>query len=404
MRVLYLTVHYPYPLNNGGNIRQFNFIKELARSHTITLLSLSGPIFPADATALAALAPFTEDAIGFEVDPRPVSVWRKAIRRLRWHLATEAVEEAVQRLAVGARDLQAQQPFDAVVVSGLSLLPALDALPSLPAVIDVCDSLSALIRTKARLSRRAAGIVYLLDYLRVRQTERQACARGTRLLFAARRDREAVMRPRDSGRGVVLPTGVDTDHWTRTTSDLGHKTVVFTGALDYKPNGDAALHLLQDIMPLVWRDEPDTRLLLVGKNPEPVLVAAAAHPRVQLTGEVPQVRPFVEQGSVFAAPVRFGAGIQTKLLEAMSMELPAVASPLAAGGLVAEDGQLPPLTVATTTEEFAARLVERLREVDAGGQPHREGRRYVVDNFGWPSVGKRLDRALRDAVDVATID
>src|SRR5262249_35119838 len=146
------------------------------------------------------------------------------------------------------------------------------------------------------------------------------------------------------------------------TSKLGANTIAFTGAMDYPPNTDAALYLVETILPLVQRAIPDARALIVGRDPPARLARAGQRPGVTVTGFVDDVRPYLEQATVFAARLRSGAGIQNKVLEALAMELPVIASPLAADGLRTEDGQTPPAQIVRGVQEFADQIVRALRE------------------------------------------
>jgi glycosyltransferase involved in cell wall biosynthesis len=113
-----------------------------------------------------------------------------------------------------------------------------------------------------------------------------------------------------------------------------------------------------------------------------------------VTGFVPDVRPYLEAASVFAAPLRFGAGIQNKLLEALAMELPVVASTLAIDGLRVGEAT-PPAVVADDAAAMADRIVETLETVRADPTPNAAGRAYVDSWFRWETSGRLLDAILR---------
>jgi glycosyltransferase involved in cell wall biosynthesis len=119
---------------------------------------------------------------------------------------------------------------------------------------------------------------------------------------------------------------------------------------------------------------------------------------VTVTGFVEDVRPYLEQATVFAAPLRFGAGIQNKVLEAMAMEVPVVASPLAADGLRTEDGLQPPVQVARGAHDFSDRVIRRLRERASNASPDRAARQYLEAHFVWRRSAEKLDQVLRSVV------
>jgi glycosyltransferase involved in cell wall biosynthesis len=194
----------------------------------------------------------------------------------------------------------------------------------------------------------------------------------------------------------VVPNGVDIDHWTRRKPVLG-STIVFCGNLRYHANSDAALHLVTDVMPRVWRKRPHAEVVVVGRDPAPAFRRAVRSPRVTVTGLVPDVRPYLDDAAVFVAPMRFGAGVQNKVLEAMSMEVPVVASPLAAGGLHI-GGQDPPVAVRHDPDSMAAQIIERLDVVASNPSPDRAARDWVTDRFVWTRSARQVADAVRMAM------
>ena len=389
MHLLYLTSNLPFPLM-AGHLRYYHFMRELAARHSITLLSLTGADFrPEHARAFDGIAtvrtfPRADEAhlLG--------RVFKEDVR-LFW-----AIEPAMRALREAAREEAAARRVDACVICGKRVLAAALALRGIPLVADVCDAESLRVEARLRHARLFDRPRLLAGRELLRRMERAVARRADRLLFAAPRDRDAVVRPTDP-RAVILPNGVDAQWWHRRTAERGPGTLVFTGAMHYRPNADAALRLVRDILPRVRRRVPDARLLIVGRNPSAELLAAGRQPGVTVTGLVEDVRPFLEEATVFVAPLRWASGIQNKVLEAMAMELPVVTSSAAADGLFAADGERPPIDVVDDDDGLAAAAVRRLEENDR--TPVAEVRRFVERHFSWRTHGLRLERVLQDAVD-----
>ena len=389
MRVLYLTNNFPYPLTSGY-LRHYFLIKELSRWHEVTLLSLAKPHFRDEHAR--ALEPFAEAVMAFPAPAQP-SRWHKGARRL---LALVRPRPEVLKMRAVVGRLAAEKQYD-VIVSGKYTFPAVEPLlrRGVPLVADMCDATSARIRRTAQYAPWLKRPFLALEYLHVRQIERQLMRVADHSIFISCRDREDVLGADTRARTTIVPNGVDLAYWQRSAPRLGYRTIVFTGAMGYRPNTDAALYLIQEILPAVERQIPDVRLLIVGKEPPPALRQAGQRPNVTVTGFVEDVRPYLEQATVFAAPLRFGAGMQNKVLEAMAMEVPVVASPLAADGLRTEEGHVPPLQVAADTDGFVDALVRTLQEREANPEPDREARRFVERHFVWEESGAKLDRVLR---------
>lgn len=391
MRVLYLTNGFPFPLTSGY-LRHYYLIRELSQWHRITLLSVVGPSFRSE--HVEALRPYTERVLTFRSSGRGRS---RAGKALAWAKAALLGQAAGQAMRAAIRQLLAEERFDAVLFSGKETLAAIDGLRTPPVVADFTDAASLRLRGQIAVSGGPRRLALHLKLRRMRRLEQRILARAAHSLLASARDRDALVGGAHPAMTVV-PNGVDTAYWQRRASTLGQGTLVFTGAMNYAPNVDAALHLIRDILPLVQRELPATRALIVGHSPRPALVAEGTRPGVTVTGFVDDVRPYLEQATVFVAPLRFGAGIQNKLLEAMAMEVPVIASPLAAQGLHTEDGMAPPLRVASTPEGFAEAICAELRARAADPAPDAEARRFVMAHFDWQVSARRVHEVLTKVV------
>jgi len=376
MRIAYVTAELPYPLTSGY-LRHFHFIQALSRAHGVSLLSLSrrAPIPP---EAPAALRPMLERLEVFGSGsghlPRVVRLRRAAVEL--------------------GRSLASLAAVDVVLFSGKDTFPALRAVGELPLVIDICDAASLRLRGELAVSgwrRRGQVAVRLAELERV---ERRLAARSAHLIFASERDRAAL----GARHGTVVPNGVDLRYWTRRAPPASTPTVAFSGALAYRPNHDAAMRLVTRVLPLVRERVPEVRLVLAGRDPLPELRAAArGRPEISVTGTCPDLRPRLEEAAVYCAPLRFAAGIQNKLLEALAMELPVVTTPVAADGLRAA-GEAPPLVAAHDDEQIAAAVAGLLGDAAGRAAVGAAGRRYVERHFSWERSAAALEAVLLNAV------
>ncbi|MDQ3146632.1 MAG: hypothetical protein M3R01_06805, partial [Actinomycetota bacterium] len=261
MRLLYVTGGFPWPLTSGY-LRHWFLMRELAARHEITLLSLVGADHtPEDVEALADL---TTGVHTFPTTSRSRSKVRKAGARLRSLTPGARAGDPAHRLGRAAAELIAAEHHDAVVFSGKRTGPALASLGDLPVVTDLCDATSARIRGSLRHLGPTELPAALLDFAQVSRVERRLVERSDHVLFASWRDLEAVLGTGPAPAATVVPNGVDTAYWHREDAPLGADSVVFTGAMDYAPNDDAARFLIEQIMPLVRRARPAAHLSLVG--------------------------------------------------------------------------------------------------------------------------------------------
>ena len=165
--------------------------------------------------------------------------------------------------------------------------------------------------------------------------------------------------------------------------------MAFIGGYLHPPNTDAAMRLIETIMPAVREQRPGLELRLIGSDPGPEMKAAAG-PDDVITGRVPDAVPFMAEAPLMVLPLRLGGGMRVKLLEAMAAGKPIVASRLAAAGLDVEDGVQ--MVFAETDEEFAAAILSLIDDQDALDRLGVEARRWAVENLGWDSRVREYER------------
>ncbi len=192
---------------------------------------------------------------------------------------------------------------------------------------------------------------------------------------------------------TVLPNGVDVDHFTTSGEAQRHPhTAVFTGVMDYEPNVDGVCWFVEHCWPALRARFPDARFLIVGSKPVPKVQALAQQPGITVTGRVPTTPPFFDQAAVAVAPLRLARGVQNKVLEAMSMALPVVASPQAAQGL----GDVPPGTL--TTADGAEATIRATADLFADPVRARAVGKaagiWVRQHWRWERMYERLDSLL----------
>jgi sugar transferase (PEP-CTERM/EpsH1 system associated) len=239
-------------------------------------------------------------------------------------------------------------------------------------------------------------LVYRLEARWAGRYERRIAARFDKCLLISAKDVAALGDPRP-GNVLVSPHGVDYRYFTSTgrgPEEDGH--IVFTGNMAYPPNVDAVEWFVRDILPLVLEEEPEARLTIVGADPLPSVVALGIDPAVEVTGRVPDLRPFMDRARVAIDPLRVGAGLQNKVLEGMSMSLPMVITTVANEGIRAEPGRQ--VVVADTPEGFARAVVDLLRDDVRRTSIGEAARRFIVEGWSWEKHFDDLEREMSSLV------
>jgi glycosyltransferase involved in cell wall biosynthesis len=167
--------------------------------------------------------------------------------------------------------------------------------------------------------------------------------------------------------------------------------------MSYHANVTMTLHLVHEIMPHVWQQRPEAKLLVVGKDPAREIQALAQNPNIVVTGTVDALPPYLQKATVAVAPITYGAGIQNKILEAMGCGTPVVTTPQAVSALCIEPGR--DLLVADSPESYAQAILSVLANPQRQEELGRNGRLYVEQHHHWPNVAARLETIYAEAID-----
>jgi glycosyltransferase involved in cell wall biosynthesis len=397
MNILCVTSNFEHPVM-GGSTRYYHFIKAWSQRHRITLLARAKSSVPR--SVRDEMARYTEQVLTVGATPADMSRPRRRLdhapggngrlqRLWRRRCALAEVKKAFARLV-------SQNRYDLVVVRGENVLPVAANCRSVPLVIDIADANSLRVFQSLRYAHPGDLPWRFLRYLVVRRKERKFIRTTPYVSVMSSRDREAMRMYGACAR--LIPNGVDLEYWTRTIPPDSSPCIVFTGVMTYPPNEDGALHLLEDVLPLVRRSVPQVRLVIVGRDPSSTLVKAAGRSGATVTGYVPDVRPYLERASVVAAPIRFASGIQNKVLEALAMQVPVVTTSVVAAGLREAGRDEPPLAVADDARAFAQHLVDLITNPTECARLATCGRAYVQRYFDWSRSAALMEAMCLDAV------
>ncbi|NCC33191.1 MAG: glycosyltransferase, partial [Chloroflexia bacterium] len=234
-------------------------------------------------------------------------------------------------------------------------------------------------------ARLVAGIYSLVQWQKLSRYERRLLRAFDHVLVVSEQDRAALQRlvPAAASKLAVVPNGVDTARIRpgAVRGDLGSSTMVFVGALDYRPNLDALRWFTAEVLPLLRQKRRGVRLLVVGRAPGRV-VQTLASDEVELIGEVPSVAPYIDGAAVFVVPMRIGGGSRLKLLEALAMEAPVVATSMAVEGIAGlRNGTH--LLIADRPAAFAEAVLRLMQDAELGRTLGAAGRDHVVDHYDW---------------------
>ncbi len=390
MKILFVSPYIPSLIR----VRPYNLLRALAaRGHQITLLALQPPSDAGE--PVDALRQFC--AAVHVVPHSRAQTLLNGLAALPGSTPLQAAYSRSADFARQARALLAAGRFDVAHIEHLRGALLADALAGLPLVFDSVDSISLLFEKVLKdAPTPKSRLLAALDLRRTQRFEGRLTARFAQVAVTSGADREALLALGcDPARVTVIANGVDLDYFQPLAAPRDPLRLVFTGKMSYHANIAAVEDLAHIIMPLVWKHQPGANLQIVGKDPAPVIQALGQHPNIDVTGFVPDMRPYLAQAALAVSTVRYGVGIQNKVLEAMAMATPVVCSPQASSALAAQPGR--DLLVGATPEAVAGHIVTLLGAPDQRAAVGAAGRRYVETQHTWDSAAARFEHLYEQA-------
>jgi len=379
VRLLFLSPVPPHPPDSGARIRMGALVRGLTERHTVDVLTLGAGT--ADREAAAELESFGVKVELVEHVPGRGRAMLGALRKSR-SLYFELHDSPAMRRAVRAR-LEFGR-YD-VVLAEFAYMGQYRVAHPVPWVLDQHNVEFALNQSLGRIATGARGLAYRAHSRReffLRRTEElSACMAVDHVVTVSQTDADLLRSELPSLAPTVVPNGVDLERYALAAPPSGTAHAVFVGKMDYRPNIDAMQWFCDEILPLVQRRVPEFTLSIVGQNPVSAVQKLAHREGVDVTGRVPDTRPFIAAANAVVVPLRAGSGTRLKVLEGMAMGRPVVTTGVGCEGIDVVRGRH--IAVAESAPEFADTLARVLNDPSLIASLAREGRDLVERRYSW---------------------
>lgn len=399
--ILFLCHRMPYPPNRGDKIRAFNILKYLSKKRRVHLVTFADEC--RDMEHKAALARYTaSQSVVWRGKSDEAAALEALIRRKPVSLTAfenRALQSAVDRVFEHSN-------IDTIYCFSGQMAQYVPFKPRARFIMDFVDVDSAKFADYAKSEALPKKLMMKREARLLSAYERGVARRARASIFVSEAEAELFRRRSGAERVVAVENGIDTGHFDPRAGfnrvEQAGPLIVFTGQMDYPPNVEATRWFASDILPRIRERHKKARFAIVGRNPTEA-VKALASDKVIVTGEVEDVRGWLAAASVAVAPLKLARGIQNKVLEAMAMGLPVVATPSAAEGIDHDGTILVGEGAAGFADEVCVLLADR-KGARARGKASRE---RVMARYGWDArlavlddlvgQGRATPAKLRDA-------
>jgi len=424
MKILYIAHRIPYPPNRGDKIRSFNEIKYLSQRHEIHLACLADDskdlkyendlkrFCKSTNVVLINLKMVKLKSSFYLFSKKPLSVpyfySRKLQRSVDQLLSTNHYDavfcfsspmaEYVFRsrsLVSGCLKLEKSLVKGSPVTSYQKLASRNQKL-----IMDFVDVDSDKWGQYSKHARFPMSWVYALEGRRLADYERKVAETFDHSIFVTEAEAKIFRNKNLHIKNITaISNGVDLDYFSPTVSQHPstinqQPVIVFTGVMNYFANVDGVVWFTKEILPLIRKEIPEIRFYIVGRNPTKEVLSLALDSSVTVTGYVPDTREYLKMAAVVAAPLRIARGIQNKVLEAMAMGIPVVATPQAFEGVEAEPGR--DLILGGDVRKIAEGVIGLVKEGSLRKSIGDNARRTIEKNYCWSKNLEKLDNVLME--------
>ena len=396
MKILFLSPTVPFPLTDGGRIRVFNLLKQIAQKSDVTLLALETQ--PTDAEGVSQL-----QQLGIQVHLVPNA---PTLPRLSFRTLANAFFKR-QPITVARYDLPAyRQKFKELIATDTFDLIHYEMFHTaqfrtetdLPSVLSQQNVDSAIWR---RLCSETINPFYKFAYW----TQQLAFQRYERVLspkfdaVTCTSDIDAAVFQRHCAENVIeiIPNGVDVAHYQPDFSAEAPAHLIYIGSMDWYPNEDAVAFFADEVLPRIQESVPDVKFSIVGGNPSARVQKLAEKEGIVVTGRVPEIKPYFAEATVFVVPLRIGSGTRLKILEALAMGKAIVSTSVGAEGLDLKDGE--EIFIADEPKVFAEAVTRLLKDPSLRRRIGESGRARVEQDYDWRSISEKLHQLYTKILD-----
>lgn len=399
MNILFLSQENPYPPDGGHYIRTFNTLKLLARKHKIFFIATADNDWRSRFKyGLESLC----ETIDIFILPYRTSTFRflwSLFLNLFSPLPYSVFKNYSKEVSGKIKQVMTEKNIDFVHVDILPLAIYYYEFKHLPKVLVNHNVESLRLYRWMKIEKNIFKKLYLyIQYLKLARFEKTMCPKFDRCVVVSEDDRQVLKKLCAFDNFVLLPNGVDIHYYQAQEAGkmIDHR-LIWVGGMRFAYNADAVDYFLEEIFPLIQVRIPEVKVSFIGNFPTPKLLKWARNNKsVIVHGYIDDIRPYMQEATVFIAPIRIGSGTKLKVLNAMAMEKAVITTTVGAEGIKATPGE--DLLIADSPLEFAEKTVFLLQHPEIVRKIGKNAREVIEEYYDWEVIGKKMHELYEDVV------
>lgn len=381
-KILFFTSRIPYPLEKGDKLRAYYQLKYLSKDAKIVLCCMSQE----------------------EITLKAETELKKFVDKIYVYRSNK-VSTLINMLIAGVigypfqigyffntgahfyfkKVIQKEQP-DHIFVQLIRMAEYVLKTQNISKSLDYMDTFSKGIERRMEKEKGLKRLAYRFEFNRLKKYEEKVFSYFDNHYIISSQDRDSFSFEKAKSISIS-PNGVDHNFFTPKKNISKSYDLVFTGNMSYPPNVSAVIYIAKEIMPLLIKDYPNIQLLIAGATPTSS-VKGLANKNITVSGWIDDIRDAYNDSKIFLAPLQIGTGLQNKLLEAMSMELPCITSKLANNALGAKRES--EILIGETPQEYVELIKRLINNEDLRNNLTKNAKLFVEQNYNWNSISKFL--------------
>lgn len=385
-KIVYLTSRVPFPLEKGDKLRAYHQMKTLSKRYDIHLMVVSQKRISQEARV--ELEKFCKEVLVYRT-----SIWSTLMNLMVSWISGFPFQVGYFYNSGAAlfikQKIESLNPAH-IFVQLVRMAEYVKHIEGIPKSLDYMDTFSMGMLRRKEKEQSIKKVFFSWEHQRLAKYEKLIFPEFDHHFIISLQDRDA-LDFEEKNQVKVIPNGVDDEYFSPDLSKEKKFDLLFTGNMSYAPNVGAVQSIVKEILPLIWEKYPQCNLLIAGANPSPA-VKALEGDKVKVSGWMDDIRDAYNAGRICLAPLNIGTGLQNKLLEAMSMELPCITSALTNNALGAKNGS--EIVIANSPQEFSDAVIDLIEHPEKQKKLGLAGKNFVKSTYNWEAISLQMEAEM----------